>query len=53
MSRWRVILQEYGIDIEYRKGGKYIVADALSKFTINGNHETTQESTYKSKLCQK
>ena len=39
--------------IEYIQGSKYIVTDSLSRLTINGNQETTHESTYKSKLYQK
>ena len=34
-------------DIEYIKGAKNIVADSLSRFTINRNQETAQDSTYK------
>ena len=44
--RWRLILEDYGTDIEYMQGDKNIVADALSRFPINGNQDTTQESTY-------
>ena len=50
---WRLILEEYDQDIKYIQVDKNILADALSKFTINRNQETTQEPTYKSKLCQK
>ena len=42
---WRLILEEYVPDIEYIKGEKIIVADKLSRFTLNGNQETTQNST--------
>ena len=45
--RWRLILEEYGPYIEYIQGGKYIVSDVLSTFTIKRNQETTQDSTYK------
>ena len=31
----------YVPDIEYIKGDKNIVADALSIFTLNGNQDTT------------
>ena len=34
---WRLILEDYGPDIEYIKGEKNIVADALSRITLNGN----------------
>ena len=50
---WRLVLEENGLDIEYIKGNKNIVADILSRLTTKGNQETKQESTYKSKLCQK
>ena len=43
---WRLILQEYGPDIEYIKGEKNIVAERLSRIPLNGNQETTQKSTY-------
>ena len=45
--RCRIILEDYGPDIEYIQGDKDKVADALSRFTINGNQETTQDSTHK------
>ena len=44
--RWRLILREYGTYIEYIKGEKNIVADALSRFPLNGNYDTTHKSTY-------
>ena len=44
---WRLILKEYGPDIEYIIGEKNIVADALSRSTLNGSQETIQNSTYK------
>ena len=53
LLRWRLTLEDYGLDIEYIQATKYLVRDALSRFPINGNQETTQESTYKSKLCKK
>ena len=31
--RWGLILEEYGIDIEYIKGERNIIADAISRFT--------------------
>ena len=42
-----LILEDYGPDKENIKGGNNILADALSIFPINGNQDTTQESTYK------
>ena len=47
MLRYILILEYYGPEIEYRKVDKNIVTDALSVFPINGNQDTTQESTYK------
>ena len=44
---WRLILEDYGPDIEYIKGEKNIVADALSILLLNRNQENTQKSTYK------
>ena len=43
---WRLIPKKYGRDKEYIKGGKIIVADTLSRITLNGNQETTHDSTY-------
>ena len=51
--RLRLILEEHGTDIEYIQGSKNIVADALSRLPTNGNKETTQGYTSKSRLCQK
>ena len=44
--KWRLILEEYGPDIEYIKGEKNIVSDNLSIFLLNGSQETTQKTTY-------
>ena len=35
--RWRLILEEYGPDIEYIQGNNNTVADELSIFLINWN----------------
>ena len=35
--RWRLTLEEYGLDIEYIKGEKNIVEDELSGILLNGN----------------
>ena len=43
----RLILEEYGPDIEYIQGNTNIVADAIYRFTTNGNQETTHEYTNK------
>ena len=50
MLRWRLILEDYGPDIEYIKGEKNIVSDALSIFPLNGNQENTHKSSYKGKF---
>ena len=44
---WGLIINEYSLDIEYIKGEKNIVADALSRFPLNVNQETANKSTYK------
>ena len=41
LLRCILILKEYVPDIEYIKGDKNIVADTLSRFTLNYNQETT------------
>ena len=50
MLRWRLILEDYGPDIEYIKGDKNILADALSIFLTNENQETKQKSTYQKEI---
>ena len=40
------IFEECGPDTEYIKGEKKITADTLSRWTINGNQDTTHKSTY-------
>ena len=52
MLRWRLILKKYDSDIEYIKADKNIVIDALSRFPINGNPDTPQESTYQKEKFQ-
>ena len=47
---WRLILEQYGSDIEYIKRDKYIVAYKLSILTLNGNEETTQKFTYQKEI---
>ena len=44
--RWRLILEEYGPDIDYIPGAKNIAIYALSRLPNNVNQETTHESTY-------
>ena len=46
MLKWILVLEEYGPDIEYTNGDKNIAADALLRLPMNGNQETTQETTY-------
>ena len=47
---WRLILEEYGPDIEYVKGAKNVVIYSLSRIPLNGNQETTQNFTYKKEI---
>ena len=47
---WRLILEEYGTDIEYIKGEKNISTGGLSRIPSNSNQETTQKSTYKKEI---
>ena len=49
----RLILKEYGPDIEYIIGEKNIIVDGLSKMPLNGNGDTTQNSTYQKEMCSK
>ena len=44
--RWRLIREEYSLEIGYIPGKKNIVSDALSRLAINGNQDTTHESMY-------
>ena len=44
---WRLVLEQYGTDIEYIWGDKNIVTYALSVFPINVNQDATHESTNK------
>ena len=53
LLRWILIPEEYGPDIEYTQGNKNIVADKLSRFTINWNQDTTNESSYKKETFHK
>ena len=48
--RWRLIIEEYGTDIEYVKFEKNIAADGLSKTPLNGHEETKQKSTYQQEI---
>ena len=47
---WILILEEDGPDIEYTKGENNMVADGLSRISLNGNQETTQNSTYQQEI---
>ena len=44
--RWRLILEEYGIYIDFIQGAKNIAEDVLSQLSNNGNQEITHESAY-------
>ena len=44
---WRLMIKQYGPDIEYIKGEKNIVAYTLSRLPLNGNQETTYKSNYR------
>ena len=37
VMRWRLLLEEYGPEIEYIKGPKNVVADALSRLPKQGD----------------
>ena len=50
LLRWRIILEEYGPDVEYIKGEKNIFAYGISRIPLNGNEETTQNSTYQQEI---
>ena len=50
MLIWRLILEDYGQYIEYIKVKKNIVAYTLSTLPLNGNQETTQNSTYQQEV---
>ena len=47
MLRWRLILEEYGPEIEYIQRSKNIVAGVLSILSVNADQDTTHDSTYK------
>ena len=44
--RWRLILEEYGQDIEYIQGAKNIAADALSRLPNNVNQEIPHDTMH-------
>ena len=44
--RWRLILEECSLEIEYIPGEENIVPDVLSQLPNNGNQKTAHESTY-------
>ena len=46
----RLILEDYGLDIDYVKGDKITVTDALSILPMNRNQDTTQYYTYKKEI---
>ena len=47
---WQFIPEQYGLYIEYIKGDKNIVAEEISRFSLNRNQETTQKYTYQKKI---
>ena len=44
--QWRLIIEGYGLYMDYIMGNKSIAADDLSQLPINRNQETTHESMY-------
>ena len=48
--RRRLIIEEYGPDIEYIQSEKNIVTDTLSRLNLNVNQETTHKSNYKKEI---
>ena len=46
----RLILEEYGPEIDHIQGNTNIEADVLSIFPIDGNQKTTQYSNYKKEI---
>ena len=48
--RWRLILEEYGPDIEYIRGENIIVSDERSRIPLNGNQDTIQKSNYQQEI---
>ena len=43
VQRWRLLLEEYGVEIRYIKGGDNIVADALSRMKTHKINKETKE----------
>jgi RNase H-like domain found in reverse transcriptase len=47
VMRWRLFIEEYSPDLQYRKGENNVVADALSCLPqISTSYEDSQESFY-------
>ena len=44
---WGLLIEEYGLEIEYIQGKKNIVEEKLSRLRNNGNQKTTHKSNYK------
>ena len=51
--KWRLVLEEYGLEIEYIQCKLNIVAYALLQLPKNGNQSATKISITLKKLCQK
>ena len=49
LLRFRLLLDEFGIEIEYTQARKNIVADGLSRINIYGNQDTIQDNNYSKK----
>ena len=47
---WRLILKEYGPDIEYINGERNILIDRLSRIPLFWNQGTTHKSTYQQEI---
>ena len=46
VMRWRLILEEYGPELRYMKGENNVVADALSRLTIDDRKDPPNSPKY-------
>ena len=46
MLRWRLILEDYGPEIQYIHRAINILADAMERFPSNGQTKSTHDSNY-------